>query len=118
MISVEAPLETVPLFVRAGAMIPTTVPRNYVGERPGDPVTFNVYPDEKGFASGNLYEDDGNSPAYKRGVFRRTRVSARREGGEFVVSVEATEGQYNPGARPLNFNLKGQGSTKIRLRKT
>jgi alpha-glucosidase len=118
MINVEAPLETVPLFVRAGAMIPTTVPRNYVGERPGDAVMFNVYPDEKGAASGSLYEDDGNSPAYKRGVFRRTRVSARREGAEFVVSVDSTEGQHNPGGRQLNFTLKGQGSTRIRLRKT
>jgi alpha-glucosidase len=112
-ISVEAPLETVPMFVRAGAMIPTAPPRNYVGEKPGDPITFNVYPDDKGVASGELYEDDGASPAYKQGMFLRTRVSARRARGGFAVSVEGTEGQYNPGARKLNFVLKGQGSTSI-----
>jgi alpha-glucosidase len=118
MISVEAPLETVPLFVRAGAMIPTTVPRNYVGEKAGDPITVNVYPDDRGLAAGSLYEDDGNSPAYKGGMFRRTRMSTRREGSGFVVTFEGTDGQYSPGPRSLNFVLKGHGSTPIRLRKT
>ncbi|HKV35282.1 MAG TPA: glycoside hydrolase family 31 protein, partial [Pyrinomonadaceae bacterium] len=52
MIAVDAPLDTVPMFVRAGAMIPTVPPRNYVGEQPADPVTFVIYPDDKGFAAG------------------------------------------------------------------
>ncbi|MCA1576226.1 MAG: glycoside hydrolase family 31 protein [Acidobacteria bacterium] len=118
MISVEAPLETVPMFVRAGAMIPTVPPRNYVGEKPGDPITVNVYPDDKGLASGTLYEDDGKSPAYKRGMFLRTRMTARREGNGFIVTIEGTEGEYSPGMRALNFVLKGRGSTPVRLRKT
>ncbi len=118
MISVEAPLETVPMFVRAGAMIPTAPPRNYVGEKPGDPITVNVYPDDTGLAAGTLYEDDGKSPAYKRGLFRRTRMSARREGNGFVVTLDGIEGDYSPGMRALNFNLKGHGSTPVRLRKT
>ena len=118
MISVEAPLETVPMFVRAGAMIPTTVVRNYVGEKFGDSITVSVYPDDRGLASGILYEDDGSSPAYKRGMFRRTRMSARREGSGFVVTFDGTEGEYFPGPRALNFMLKGHGSTPIRLRKT
>jgi len=113
MITVEAPLDTVPLFVRAGAMIPTAPARNYVGERPDDPLTFNIYPDDKGLANGVLYEDDGVSPAYKRGVFRRTSVSARREGSGFAVSVDGAEGQYNPGGRRLNFVVRGLRSTPI-----
>src|SRR5689334_20885187 len=118
MISVDAPLDTVPVFVRAGAMIPTTLPHNYVGERPDDPITFNIYPDDKGLASGTLYEDDGLSPAYKRGLFRRTKVGAHREGQGFAVSVDATEGQYNPGARKLNFIIPSRPSTKITRLKT
>jgi alpha-glucosidase len=108
MITVDAPLETVPLFVRAGAMIPTMPPANYVGEKPADPITFNVYPDDQGRAAGRLYEDDGTSPAYKRGMFRRTTVSARRAERGVATSVDSTEGQYNPGARKLNFVVKEQ----------
>ena len=106
MITIDAPLDTVPLFVRAGAMIPTIPPRNYVGEQPADPVTFVIYPDDKGFAAGRLYEDDGNSPAYKSGMFRRTGVSARREGREFVARIDGTTGQYQS-ARKLNFVVAG-----------
>jgi alpha-glucosidase len=117
-ITVDAPLDTVPLFVRAGAMIPTAPSRNYVGERREDPITFNIYPDDKGLASGLLYEDDGVSPAYKRGVFRRTTVSARREGAGFSVSVDATEGRYSPGSRKLSFIVRGLRSTPITRVKT
>jgi alpha-glucosidase len=102
MISVEAPLDVVPMFVRGGAMIPVVPPQNYVGERRNDQVTFDIYPDEKGVAAGQLYEDDGLSPAYKRGEFRRTKVSVRRG----VVSVGAAEGSYRPGARKFEFVLK------------
>jgi len=104
MISVEAPLDTVPMFVRAGAIIPTGPPLNYVGEKPVDPITFNIYPDDAGEASTTLYEDDGLSPAYKNGNFRRTTINFRR--GE---TVTRTEGPYNPGPRKFNFVVKKQG---------
>jgi alpha-glucosidase len=117
-ITVDAPLDTAPIFVRGGAMIPTTTPRNYVGEKPDDPITFAIYPDDNGAASGALYEDDGTSPAYRHGMFLRTRVSARRDRRGFNVSVEGREGQFNPGARKLNFVLKGQRSTAITVIKT
>jgi alpha-glucosidase len=106
MISVAAPLDLVPMFVRGGAMIPTVPPQNYIGERLNDQVTFNVYPDDKGTASAELYEDDGLSPAYKRGEFRRTKVSVRRGLRGYVVSVSAAEGTYQPGPRKVNFVLK------------
>ena len=117
-ITVDAPLDTAPMFVRGGAIIPTTTPRNYVGEKPDDPITFAIYPDDNGAASGALYEDDGTSPAYRHGMFLRTRVSARRDRRGFNVSVEGREGQFNPGARKLNFVLKGQRSTAITVIKT
>jgi alpha-glucosidase len=106
MISVEAPLETVPMFVRAGAIIPSGPSLNYVGEKPVDPITFSIYPDDKGTATGSLYEDDGLSPAYKTGTFRRTSLSARRGARGFVVSIGAAEGSYNPGPRKFDLVLK------------
>lgn len=109
MISVDAPLETVPLFVRAGAIIPTWPAMNYVGEKPLDPITFNIYPNEKGAAAAELYEDDGNSPGYKQGVFRRTTFSARRVGAGYAITVSAPQGTYNPGSRKFDFVLKSSG---------
>jgi alpha-glucosidase len=110
MISVEAPLETVPMFVRGGTIIPMGPPLNYVGEKPLDPITFNIYPDNTGSASSKLYEDDGLSPAYKQGAFRRTAFSAKRAGRGFVVTVGAAEGSYNPGPRKFSFVIKSAAS--------
>jgi alpha-glucosidase len=103
MISVDAPLETVPMFVRGGAIIPMGPSLKYVGEKPLDPITFHIYPDATGSASAKLYEDDGVSPAYKQGAFRRTTVSARRGERGLVVTLGAAEGSYNPGIRKFSF---------------
>jgi alpha-glucosidase len=106
MIAADAPLEMVPIFVRAGAILPTGPEMNYVGEKPFDPITFNIYPDDKGSASVTLYEDDGVSPAYKQDGFRRTSINARRIAGVYTISVSAPDGQYNPGPRKFNFLIK------------
>jgi alpha-glucosidase len=109
MINVDAPLDTVPMFVRAGAIIPTGPPLNYVGEKPVDPITFNVYPDDTGAASTTLYEDDGLTPSYKNGNFRRTTVNFRRGTVSTII-----DGTYNPGLRKLNFVVKtGTRITRI-----
>jgi len=106
MIFVEAPLEIVPMFVRGGAIIPTGPELKFVGEKPIDPLTFNIYPDDKGAASLTLYEDDGISPAYKQDGFRRTTISARRIGALYDVTVAAPAGKYQPGTRRFAFIMK------------
>jgi alpha-glucosidase len=102
MIRAEAPLETVPMFVRGGAIIPKAPEMKYVGEKRVDPITFAIYPDEKGSASTTLYEDDGLSPAYKQGVFRRTTLSVKHGVRGYLASLSAA-GSYSPGVRRFSF---------------
>jgi alpha-glucosidase len=109
---VEAPLETVPMFVRGGAIIPTGPNLNYVGEKPFDPLSFNVYPDNDGSASLRLYEDDGISPTYKQENFRRTTINAHREGLGYVISIGAPLGRYNPGPRKFSVVIKSAASLR------
>ena len=113
MIRVDAPLETVPMFVRGGAIIPMGPVMNYVGEKPFDPITFAIYPDQNGSASTTLYEDDGLSPAYEHGAFRRTSFAAKRVANGYVVSVNTPQGQYNPGARDFSFVIKSAPNSKV-----
>ena len=103
---VEAPLETVPMFVRGGAIIPLGPEMNYTGEKPLSPVTFAIYPDEKGSASVTLYEDDGLSPEYKRGVFRRTTINAERSGGSYIVNIAQPVGSYRAPSRNFEFAVE------------
>jgi alpha-glucosidase (family GH31 glycosyl hydrolase) len=85
---------------------------NYTGEKAQDPITFNIYPDEKGSASVTLYEDDGASPAYKQGGFRRTTVDVKRVAAAYSVNIAAPEGSYNPGSRKFSFLIKAGGQTR------
>ncbi|MCU1266936.1 MAG: Alpha-glucosidase [Acidobacteria bacterium] len=112
MIRIDAPLETVPMFVRGGAILPLGPEMNYVGEKPIDPLTFAIYPDEKGSAAATLYEDDGLTPDYKQGAFRRTTVSARQSGGTYQISLSAPQGSYKPGARSFSFIIKSEHSNR------
>ncbi len=59
-----------------------------------------------GSASAQLYEDDGISPAYKNGAFRRTAFSVRRGPRGFVVSIGEAAGSYNPSPRKFSFVVK------------
>ncbi|HEX8847167.1 MAG TPA: TIM-barrel domain-containing protein [Pyrinomonadaceae bacterium] len=103
MVRVDAPLEVVPMFIRGGSIIPEGPEMNYVGERPFDPLSFYIHPDASGRAATTLYEDDGTSMAYRRGVYRRTRLSVAPSSKGFEITVGAAEGEYRPGRRKLLF---------------
>ena len=111
-IKVDAPMDVVPMFVRGGAIIPKAPAMNYVNEKPHDPITFEIYPDDKGNATTTLYEDDGTSPAYISGGFRRTAVTVSRSASGYRVSVAAPEGRYVTPSRKFAFVVKTVGSGK------
>ena len=62
-----------PLFVRAGSIVPTGPVLQYVDEKPDAPLTVVVYTGADGKFS--LYEDDGRSYGYERGEFSRIPLS-------------------------------------------
>ena len=68
--TISAPLNQVPLFVRAGSIIPMGPDLHWVDEQPADPLTLDTYP--SGNTSYTLYEDDGASLGYQAGAFSRT----------------------------------------------
>ena len=107
---VAAPLETVPLFVRAGAVIPTGPEMSWVGEKALDPLTFEIYPDDHGRARGILYEDDGTSPAYLAGS-RAANRDPRRPGGRASsrATLSTPDDHFDPGPRRIRYVIRGTG---------
>jgi len=105
-IHVEAPLETVPLYVRSGAIVPMGPEMNYVGEKKGGPLTFAIYPDAKGHAEASLYEDDGASPAYTQGAFRRTAVAYQAAASGAEINLGAPAGSFQAAPRTLVFSIR------------
>jgi alpha-D-xyloside xylohydrolase len=66
-IDAAAPVETMPLFVRAGSIIPMGPLLQYVSEKPADPIELRVYRGADGAFT--LYEDEGDSYRYEKGVY-------------------------------------------------
>jgi alpha-glucosidase len=90
-----AALDLVPIYVRAGAILPFCELEQWVGQLNGqnrpNPITFNVYPGPD--RSFDLYLDDGissNAPS------RLTRVSQQTNGGARAVRVQRISGAYVP----------------------
>lgn len=64
---VDTPLNEIPTFVQAGAIIPRSPVQQYVGENPDQAVELHVYRGEETKIS-KLYEDQGDGYAYKQGM--------------------------------------------------
>jgi alpha-glucosidase (family GH31 glycosyl hydrolase) len=69
-----APLEKLPLFVKAGSIIPMYPQMYYDGERAADTITLDIYPGKD--TEFEMYEDDGFSREYRDGRYSKTRFSA------------------------------------------
>lgn len=93
---IEAPLERWPLFVRANSILPMGPLMQHTGERASDPLTIHCYMREGGEASYTLYEDDGATQAYTRGLFAETFITCRAGANSAVVEIEERFDHYHP----------------------
>jgi len=104
-VDVPVDLATLPVFVRAGAIIPMYPEALYDGQVPADPVTLDIYPG--GDSEFILYEDDGNTRAYRQGEFSLQRFSVTGPDRRLEISVGPAEGDFQgkPADRRFEFLL-------------
>jgi alpha-glucosidase (family GH31 glycosyl hydrolase) len=104
-ITVEAPLARLPLFVRAGAILPLMAPARHLKDGPPDEITLRLYPE--GRSSFSLYEDDGRSTAYRGGAHALTDIACDAEPGRILVHIAAPRGDAAciPAARRWRLEL-------------
>ena len=91
-INYHAPIDKVPIFVKAGAIIPMAPDNQHFVDEIKSPVTINVYP--KGKSSFELYEDDGESYDYERDLFSITTFSCSDNGNELLIKKSAPAGKF------------------------
>jgi alpha-glucosidase (family GH31 glycosyl hydrolase) len=105
-ITVEAPLDRLPLLVRAGAILPMGPVVLHTRERPLDEVTLRIYPE--GTARFELYEDDGRTNAYRRGEYALTAFECATDGGAVTVRIGAGVGDRSvvPAGRRYRLELR------------
>lgn len=66
-VALKTSLDCVPMFVRAGSILPLGPEMQYVGEKSWDNLEIRIYPGADGQFT--LYEDEGDSYNYERGVY-------------------------------------------------
>lgn len=66
-ITVATPLESMPLFVKAGSIVPFGPALQYATEKPADPIELRIYTGDDG--SFTLYEDENDNYNYEQGAF-------------------------------------------------
>lgn len=102
-IPVDAPLLQIPLFVRAGAIIPMRDYARSIQMGNNQKITLDIYPSGK--SSFTMYEDDGDSNDYLEGKFLATRMECQQVGKGIQVTIFPAEGQFNGMLTEREWNL-------------
>jgi alpha-glucosidase len=91
---VAAPLERLPLFIRAGAAVPTSPVVQHTGEMQNVPLTLAVAVGGKGVS--HVFQDAGDGYAYRAGASRRIAVRQNEDGVR--LEIPANHGYQRVGA--------------------
>lgn len=102
----HAPVERMPMYVKAGAIIPMQPVMQYVDEQSIDELLLKIYPGQGEFT---LYEDDGRSLDYQSGQFATTTYRVNNH----TVEIGARQGQFQPSYRTVRVELVGIGEESI-----
>jgi len=109
-IHVSAPLDYIPIFVRGGGFIFRQPVVQNTGAMPGNPLRVLIAPAANSVAS--LYEDDGESLAYRKGEFMKRQFRQTRDAGRLTVEISAPEGSFRPAKRDLILEIWSEHEPK------
>lgn len=100
-IAAAAPIETMPLYVRAGSIIPMGPVMEYATEKPADHIELRIYPGANGQFT--YYEDENDNYDYEKGKFATFRISWNDKLHQLTIS--ATKGSYPGMLNKHTFNI-------------
>jgi alpha-glucosidase len=87
-------LDTLPVYVRGGSILPVQPLVQSTDETPNGPLELRLYPGQP--CTGSLYLDDGHTLNYQRGEFLRQAFSCQSDGNWLRISFGARQGTYAP----------------------
>lgn len=102
---IEAPLEDMPLFVRAGSVLPEYPVMQYVGEKPIDEVWLNIYYSDYEVNS-FMFEDHGDTFAYEQDIYLEKKFVVKGDGHNLFIE-QVVEGLYTPNYELYDYNVIG-----------
>ncbi len=98
-------LAEIPIYAKAGAIIPMQPEMEQIGSQPIDPLILNIFPGKSGNAI--IYNDRGNDQEYLAGKFSLTMVSFAQEDKSMNIKIGPIEGKYDgmPETRAYELRL-------------
>jgi alpha-D-xyloside xylohydrolase len=106
-----APQDKIPVFVRAGSIIPMGKAMQYTGEKSNDTLTINVYGGANGIFM--LYEDEGDNYNYEKGV--SSTITFNWNDVSKTLTIENRKGNFPGmlGSRQFNIVMMGEGKGSV-----
>lgn len=107
-IEVDTPLNQIPIFVRAGAVIPFQPKMQYTDEFEFDELTLHIYMGESEYTS-TIYEDAGDGLDYLKGEQSVKKIVTIKSQSAYMVR-QYVEGKFEPGYNAYRAVFHGFGS--------
>jgi len=104
-IVVPTPLDIIPIFVKAGSIIPEYPVMQYVGEKEIDEVKMNVYFSDTEVNS-FIFEDYGETFAYEQDIYLEKKFVVRGKENKMTIQ-QSMEGLYTPRYENYHLNIIG-----------
>jgi len=112
-VEVATPLEYIPLFVKAGSVIPEYPVMQYVGEKEIEEVQLNVYYSDAP-ANSFFFEDYGETFAYEQDIYSEKKFIVSGKGTSMTI-LQSMEGLYTPRYDNYAFNIAGLPFKPIKI---
>jgi alpha-D-xyloside xylohydrolase len=100
-VEAAASVETVPLFVRPGSIIPMGPFLQYSSEKPADPIELRIYRGADGQFT--LYEDEGDTYHYEKGTFATIPISWND--AKHTLEIGKRSGDFPGMVKERTFNI-------------
>ena len=108
-------LDHLPVFVRAGTILPRQPLVQSTAQVPVGALELHVYPGDD--CQGTLYADDGHSMGYAKGAYMRQTIRCTRDAAGLRLRFDAREGRYKPWWREVAVTVHGwSGAARVSRR--
>lgn len=97
----DAPLNRIPVYVRAGAILPLGPEVEYADQKPADPIELRIYQGADGMF--DLYDDNGDGYEYEQG--ERAVIPIRWDDTSKTLTIGRRSGSYPEMPKVIRFNV-------------
>ena len=101
IITADAPIDRIPLLVKAGSILPLGPTIQYTAEKPADPIELRIYPGADGRFV--LYEDEGDNYDYEKGA--HATIAFQWDDGKRQLTIEDRKGGFPGMLKQRSFHL-------------